>query len=440
MNQDQETLHIIVNPVAGHGQGPHFVEENVIPILRHLLIPYQIHTTSSPGDAGNIGQYLTRSFDGGATIRLAIVGGDGTFHELIEGVQDVTGIKWEVVLLPFGTANALFSSLFPPSTPLSPSSLDLISSMPFPLSDGIQHQLSSLFSYLTKSPSINLPITQTTLSTKAAICEKFSSHVVLSTSLHAAILHDSEALRESHPGTERFKIAAAQNASKLFYANVNLSSNSQAPSDVEQWDPNSQEWTRPFTISNSVSTKDDNHKEGSAEWYVKGPFSYFLSTSTVDRLEPTFMISPFTNLKSEGDQFIYVTMIRPFRDRFIPSSKIEERKDNLSKRAFEIVGSAYNAGSHVDLTYPASQAVVEGDDSRNGNGLETKGEGEPVVEVFRCTSFNWNPSIEQKSEGWEQGNNRLVCADGALHSIPEGGSAEVELRTQEKDTGFFVFA
>ncbi|WWC64016.1 uncharacterized protein I303_106622 [Kwoniella dejecticola CBS 10117] len=416
-------LHLIVNPVAGHGKASEFVNSTVLPILENFSTQYEIHTTTSPGNAGVIGKRLA-STQGNGTVQVAIVGGDGTFHEFIEGVNQIEGVRWEVVLFPFGTANALFSSLFPPSGSLDKYQA-VIDTLPSAPVQETAHQLSSLFSFLSKSSPVNLPITRTTItSTSEQHHEKIVSHVLLSTSLHASILHDSEALRETHPGVERFKNAAQQNASKLFYATVSLESGA----NVEQWDPRIDKWVQPFTTTQP--------SEGEGVVRIEGPFSYFLSTSTVDRLEPTFVISPLTQLGQFNDAqgYVYVTIIRPLRDPLITTTQPEERKAKLSARAFEVVGQAYANGNHVNLTLP-----LKGDKLKLE--LENKGEGEPVVEVFRCTSFAWTPSSpsEGEYEGLERGNERLVCADGALHTIPQGGVAMVKLQEKRGDQGFYVY-
>jgi hypothetical protein len=72
--------------------------------------------------------------------------------------------------------------------------------------------------------------------------------------------------------------------------------------------------------------------------------------------------------------------------------------DKLSEawvpRAWEVVGKAYEEGKHVDLTY-----TPEGD-------VESKGTGPRVVEVYRCTGFEWTPRVSMylklKITSWSQ--------------------------------------
>jgi len=98
------------------------------------------------------------------------------------------------------------------------------------------------------------------------------SIVVTSTALHAAILHDSEALRTSVPGTERFKLAAAQNGTTWYRACARLLT------PVQRYDVNADAFV---PVSGEEVTLE-----------LQGPFVYFLSTVNVDRLEPLFRIAP----------------------------------------------------------------------------------------------------------------------------------------------------
>jgi diacylglycerol kinase family enzyme len=90
------------------------VREHVIPLLIAINIPFELHETESVRDAGRIGKHIlsgTKSGDSGTTITVVIAGGDGTAHEMIEGIlEDVQESKrdlsrWELVILPLGTVS-----------------------------------------------------------------------------------------------------------------------------------------------------------------------------------------------------------------------------------------------------------------------------------------------------------------------------------------------
>jgi diacylglycerol kinase family enzyme len=117
--------HIVVNPAAGHGKAPKcewencasnaqaeclVVEDNVIPLLDRLELQYMSYTTNAPKDAGRIGQEIAsgqKTIEG--PLKVIVAGGDGTAHELIEGIVglgDKPEIrKWELIILPLGTVS-----------------------------------------------------------------------------------------------------------------------------------------------------------------------------------------------------------------------------------------------------------------------------------------------------------------------------------------------
>ncbi|WVQ81096.1 hypothetical protein IAT38_003218 [Cryptococcus sp. DSM 104549] len=456
MTKSEDTINIIVNPAAGHGQGPQFVDTHVLPLIKHFSRPYQIHRTTAPLHAGEIGREIRAGAKEGERLVVVVVGGDGTAHELIEGVlEGKTGTgggekkdgvgRWELVILPFGTANALYASLYPPES--SPPDLtSLLSALPegaSPPEDALP-KLYPLLALLEDRPPIALPITLTSFlssptSTPAHTkAEVIPSHVVLSTSLHAAILDSSEALRAAHPGPERFRMAAQQNAGLWWDATARLfpvtSAGTSGEGRVEQWNPRKGEWVEVYTAGPQSEGADGGVN-------LPGPFSYFLSTSTVDRLEPTFVISPQTSLRSNpasSAAYIHIVLLRPLRDPRVRAAPEGERAGKWTERAFEVLGKAYAAGAHVDLTYPSTGAA-QGEAEGQG-AAETKGLGEVVVEYFRCGSFEWEPvssSEQPPKEG--RGDATLVCADGALHHIPAGGRAKVELLPPGAE-GFYLYA
>ena len=271
-------------------------------------------------------------------------------------------------------ANALHASLFPDpaaSYTLPPDIQAALGTDP-PQSD--LHALSSVFLLLTQStPPRNLPITITTiLDGNAQPTEpRITSHIVLSTALHAALLSDSESLRAAHPGIERFKIAAQNNLPIAFLARVKL----HGPT-ITQYSPRSRRFVEPFTIPISGGEK------GGAE--LTGPFSYFLSVTTTDRLEPTFIIAPtLHNCPPEGATLDLV-VLRPARDPTVQTTSDEaERANARAARLGEAMGWAYQNGKHVDMTYSTTHP---GDTEENG-------EGEVVCEVFRCSGFEWTPQV-----------------------------------------------
>lgn len=414
-----------------------------------------------------------------------------------------------VITLPYGSqaefnilhtsityqANALYYSLFPPADPLPDTSI--LSSLPYRPSPEVTAQILPLISFLTRSSSpLPLPITLTTLlpppsprhgelpETSRNI-KPIPTHVVLSTSLHAAILESSEKLRETHPGNERFRIAAQESmaiffdaTARLFASDSKVGGGRRVELGVKQWDPRVGSWVNPFTEHRVIVDEDGKGKSGIE---LQGPFAYFTSTATVSRFEPAFVISPLTSLrpspsseqrhqnsdrdasKENKNEYIYIIILRPLRDPYVLSASsaisqseqpgrpgIAGRGERWAKRAQEVLGKAYHDGAHIDLTYPFYAMEKEGNASGEGEEegeesweAEVKGRGEPVVELYRCAAFSWEPiATTQTNRTNGEGNERarLVCADGALHWIPEGGKAEVGLMVPSGKGGFYVWA
>lgn len=194
---------------------------------------------------------------------------------------------------------------------------------------------------------------------------------MLSTSLHAALLSDSEALRAEHPGVERFKMAAEANLPIAFQATSILSG------QVLQYSPKDDCFVAPF----SAPTGDNG------EVTLEGPFSYFLSTTTANRLEPTFVIAPtlMSHPATEQDRATFdLIILRPHRDPVVQRAEGEDDKANArGERLGEAMGWAYQNGSHVKKTYS----------SDGQGGIEDAGDGEVVCEIFRCEGFDWIPTV-----------------------------------------------
>lgn len=81
----------------------------MVKLLDALDIPHIIHTTSAPKDAGRIGLDILKSIPENGEVNVIIAGGDGTAHELIEGVaQSGKSLnKWNLIILPLGTVSRI---------------------------------------------------------------------------------------------------------------------------------------------------------------------------------------------------------------------------------------------------------------------------------------------------------------------------------------------
>lgn len=91
-------FHIILNPVAGKKKAQNnfcAVEK----VLKERGIPYEAHQSKAIGDAKRIAEELTKN---GAT-DLIVLGGDGTLHEVLNGLLDPSVCR--LGLIPSGTGN-----------------------------------------------------------------------------------------------------------------------------------------------------------------------------------------------------------------------------------------------------------------------------------------------------------------------------------------------
>lgn len=87
------------------------VAKNVVPLLDRLGLQQTSYLTNAPKDAGRIGQDIVRTEKHeGDTIKVIVAGGDGTAHELIEGIVGLPGHSgsariWQLIILPLGTVS-----------------------------------------------------------------------------------------------------------------------------------------------------------------------------------------------------------------------------------------------------------------------------------------------------------------------------------------------
>lgn len=81
-----EKLHIIVNKISGKNRGGQCLAE-VVEFLDSQKIEYEVHVTLKQGDAELLARSLTQN---GAKI-IAALGGDGTFHEVLNGMDFTSG-------------------------------------------------------------------------------------------------------------------------------------------------------------------------------------------------------------------------------------------------------------------------------------------------------------------------------------------------------------
>ena len=358
---------VVYNPVGGDSTARQFVEGHVLPLLKASDIPVaKIVGTEHAGHAGAIAFEFVDSTASGP-LDIVIASGDGTIHEIISTIALAPSYKnrspdaparVNLVLVPCGTANALYSSLF----------------LPKPNDDPVQHKLQGIHAFIKKAKRIPLTLAITDILTpppskgSASVRGKATvSAVVTSTALHASILHDSEALRAEIPSMERFKVAAYQNITRWYDGCAKLFP-SKSTGVVEIWNPFDKEF-----VTHAESDEDDPYVD------IDGPFAYFLSTVNVDRLEPTFQITPLVTAEPRAGAFLDVVVIRPYRDASLSGLEAEEERKRFAEKSGAVLGAVYQSGNHINLRYDSTGKVV------------SEGEGELVVEYFRCGGWEWTP-------------------------------------------------
>ncbi|KAI0029402.1 ATP-NAD kinase-like domain-containing protein [Vararia minispora EC-137] len=392
------SLLLVYNPVCGSSSGREIAEQEVLPLLaKHGIVPAQVAGTQYAGHAGILVLEFLEKMSPHSDHTIILVSGDGTLHEIINALHErksseipVCTIK--LVLVPGGTANALHSSLFPPSP-------------------GSETTLSAVHAYLSSSSSLKpLAIAKTIIqaaddSSSTGGRTSILSAVVTSTSLHACILHDAEALRATVPGLDRFKLAAAQNATRWYNAHLRLLPSTRVQSSpVLQYDA----LLGRFVAAPNADTPVE----------LAGPFAYMLSTVNVDRLEPTFRITPLQRTYPPSPPTTMdVVIVRPQRDPSL-SGTGDAQRELFKDKVWAVMGGAYQDGVHIAFAYGAEGKV------------EPASKGQPVVEYFRVGGWEWIPGDDDERA-------YLVCADGAILTIPTGGKA-VSRVLEGQELGFNI--
>lgn len=401
----------VINPKSGDGTAPSFVSTHVTPLLVEHGINIDVSIVSkAPGDAGlRVSQILAERTEFNSII-LIVAGGDGTLHEIVNSLisshtEDNRYVEVNSVIVPTGTANALYASLCTSNTQ------DY---------DTVEGKLRSLRAFLgtqSENSRARLTIAQSSifpppLSQSDGIADPTTtiySIVVSSTCLHASILHDSESLREKYPDIQRFKVAAEKNITRWYPGQVTF----RAPYGelVSIYDQKSRQFI-PFVGDND-----------GFDVVLSGPFAYFLATINVDRLEPQFVISPLQKRIKPIKDTMDVIVIRPRRDPTISqNSDSKEDRTRFAEKTMQILHAAYKNGAHVDLGY------VKGGDLHD---CSTSDYVCSVVEYVRCASWEWvvvcqkipwseeeilmSPFFIQEKE------TAFFCADGTILEVEVGG-------------------
>lgn len=103
-------LHIIANPNAAGGKG-----RRAVPRLRRLLedgaVSFRMELTAGPGHAADLAREAAEE----GVDRLLVVGGDGTLHEVANGLLDSGAVAPALAVCPVGTGNDFYRMVRAPS-------------------------------------------------------------------------------------------------------------------------------------------------------------------------------------------------------------------------------------------------------------------------------------------------------------------------------------
>ena len=105
--------HFIVNLKSRTGKAKK-IWEDLREVLEERQVPYILHQTKYAGHAIEISRSLVKSEE--APVKIVILGGDGTFNEVINGVRDFS--KVELGYIPTGSGNDLARGLELPVEPI----------------------------------------------------------------------------------------------------------------------------------------------------------------------------------------------------------------------------------------------------------------------------------------------------------------------------------
>lgn len=112
----RKSIDVVVNPRAGAGRAARLVGDLVRELARHGF-DVEVHRTERPGHGGVI---VRRLVDEGAK-NIAVMGGDGSFHEAVQGLLTADGTldsrDATLALVPAGTGGDLKKTLGVPDDP-----------------------------------------------------------------------------------------------------------------------------------------------------------------------------------------------------------------------------------------------------------------------------------------------------------------------------------
>lgn len=107
--------HIIINPASRSGNGRKLWKEVVEPYLMHKKTAYISYFSDKPGDVAKLARRITKDATAEHPTKLIVLGGDGTFNETLQGIEDFSAVI--LGYIPTGSSNDLARDLGIPKEP-----------------------------------------------------------------------------------------------------------------------------------------------------------------------------------------------------------------------------------------------------------------------------------------------------------------------------------
>lgn len=104
-------MDIIVNPISGGGASKKALAQ-ISNYLQNVGVSFQVHETKMKKDATSIAQKLCAA----GTTKIAVIGGDGTFHEVLNGMDFS---RARIGFIPAGSGNDYMKSVLLPRSPVA---------------------------------------------------------------------------------------------------------------------------------------------------------------------------------------------------------------------------------------------------------------------------------------------------------------------------------
>lgn len=291
--------HVIISTGSGHQKAADFYEQAVSSLIAHTYPggatqDVALHTTQSESSILELARdVFFPAANSGKLLRIILLSGDGGIVDLVNSLSSQphssTYVRPEIVLLPLGTANALFHSINAATeNPWGLAALSSRTSKPLPVVTA------------TFSPGSKLLVDEARSTIPLPDGNVLHAAVVVSWGMHASLVADSDSAEYRKFGIERFKMAAKE---ALYPADGSL--------------------PHPYSGRVKVLTQD-------GEWKSIGDDKHLYTLATlVSNLEKPFTISPASKPLDGSLHLVY----------FGPTSGDE---------AMRIMGLAYQGGKHVE--------------------------------------------------------------------------------------------